>query len=155
MTYVPARQVGLAETAKLVRQALKERWPTHRFGVRIQRHSAGGWITVSWTDGPSVDEVETLTQGFRGQGYDSLSECRTYHDVSVIGAAGASERVHFACERVACVRATSPQLRARAEAQLLAGRGWVSAPADRRARLAGEHYCFDDLVARAALSLGA
>ncbi|WP_338423309.1 LPD29 domain-containing protein, partial [Xylella fastidiosa] len=41
-----------AETAKLVRKALKESFPDIKFSVKSSNYSGGASIRVSWIDGP-------------------------------------------------------------------------------------------------------
>jgi hypothetical protein len=49
------------ETAKLVRQSLKEAFPGVKFAVRSSTYSGGASIDVSWTDGPNAVQVESIT----------------------------------------------------------------------------------------------
>lgn len=62
--------LSVAETAKLVRQALKESFPGIKFGVRSKSYSGGASINVDWTDGPNVNQVEWVTSSFEGAYFD-------------------------------------------------------------------------------------
>src|ERR1700712_5967829 len=59
-----------AETAKLVRQSLKEAFPGVKFSVRSSTYSGGASIDVSWIDGPNAAQVESITKGFRAAYFD-------------------------------------------------------------------------------------
>ena len=55
-----------AETAKLIRQALKEAFPGVKFSVRSSTYGGGASITVGWTDGPTSDQVDGILNVFEG-----------------------------------------------------------------------------------------
>lgn len=63
--------VTVAETAKLVRTALKEAFPGVKFSVRSTSYSGGSSVRAGWTDGPQVAEVDKvvqpLTEGYRSR----------------------------------------------------------------------------------------
>ncbi|QIE29810.1 LPD29 domain-containing protein [Caballeronia sp. SBC2] len=59
-----------AETAKLVRQSLKEAFPGVKFSVRSSTYSGGTSIDVSWINGPNAVQVESITKGFRAAYFD-------------------------------------------------------------------------------------
>ncbi len=61
-----------------MRKALKAAFPGLKISVRMGRGTAYGSADVSWTDGPSVDEVEAVTELFRGQGFDGMTDSTTY-----------------------------------------------------------------------------
>jgi len=64
---IPERTLGAKETAKLLRMTLKETFPGVRFSVRIARHSLCESVNVSWTDGPTSKEVNTVLDVYRDQ----------------------------------------------------------------------------------------
>lgn len=70
-----------AETAALVRQALKEAFAGVKFSVKSKTYSGGASITVSWTDGPNAVQVESVTQGFKGSYVDGSIDYKgsVYH----------------------------------------------------------------------------
>jgi hypothetical protein len=59
-----------AETAKLIRQSLKEAFTGVKFSVRSSAYSGGASIDVSWTDGPNAAQVESITKGFKAAYFD-------------------------------------------------------------------------------------
>lgn len=64
------RYITAAETAKLVRKALKESFPDVKFSVRSHNYSGGASLTVAWTDGPNIKQVESVTCRFQGSYFD-------------------------------------------------------------------------------------
>ena len=61
-----------AETAKLVRKDLKKHFPTIKFGVRSDSYSIGAAIRINWTDGPTEDQVESVTSVYESKGFDGM-----------------------------------------------------------------------------------
>lgn len=103
-----ARYIAVAETAKLVRAALKRAFPAVKFSVRSQSYAGGSCANIGWTDGPTDSRVSAIVARFSGVGFDSSTDCRTYHDSVLLpdgslGERGAdgrlpagAELVHFA-----------------------------------------------------------
>lgn len=90
--YVAPRYLSAAETAKLVRQALKREFPGVKFSVRSSRGSA---INIDWTDGPTGREVDRVVGVFAGGGFDGMIDMR-YSSEAWIEQDGT---VHFAGTR--------------------------------------------------------
>jgi hypothetical protein len=67
-----------AETAKLVRKALKDKFPGQKFSVRSDTYSGGASIRVRWTGGPTVENVKAVTEPFEGGGFDASIDLK-YH----------------------------------------------------------------------------
>lgn len=59
--------VTAVDTAKLVRQALKEAFPGIKFSVRTDTS-----IRVRWTDGPNEEQVKAVVNCFRGGYFDGM-----------------------------------------------------------------------------------
>lgn len=59
-----------AETAKLVRAALKEAFPGIKFSVRSSTYSGGASMSVGWTDGPNTAQVDAVVGVFEGSYFD-------------------------------------------------------------------------------------
>ena len=53
--------------------ALKAAFPGARIFVRMSLGTDYGNASVSWTDGPSVDEVKAVTDRFEGRGFDGMT----------------------------------------------------------------------------------
>ncbi len=69
-----ARYINTAETAKMIRAALKEAFPGVTFGVRSHVYSGGSSIRVDWLDGPTQAMVDALIGEYRGQGFDGMTD---------------------------------------------------------------------------------
>lgn len=66
--------LSCAETAKLVRKALKEAFPGIKFSVRSKTYSGGASIDVHWTDGPADCQVKPLVCAFQGGSFDAMTD---------------------------------------------------------------------------------
>jgi hypothetical protein len=79
-TYTPKEHLSCAETAKLVRKSLKQQFPGVKFSVRSDTYSGGASIDVSWTDGPTSSEVDTVTNAYRGADFDGMVDLKSYNE---------------------------------------------------------------------------
>lgn len=70
--------LSVADTAKLVRTALKRAFPEQAFGVRSSSYAGGASIDVSWWDGPTASEVDAVVDGFAGKGFDGSIDLAYY-----------------------------------------------------------------------------
>lgn len=88
-----------AETAKLVRVALKEAFPDVKFGVRAKTYSGGASMTITWTDGPNNAQVEAIAKRFKGAYFDGSIDYKgsVYHMVN-------GEQVSFGADFIHCTR---------------------------------------------------
>ena len=71
-TQTSPRYLSAAETAKLVRQALKREFADTKFSVRSSTYSGGASIDVSWTDGPRTSRVEAVAKEYQGGRFDGM-----------------------------------------------------------------------------------
>jgi len=67
------RKLDVAEAAKLLRKELKEKFPTTKFSVRIDRYSMGESIDVRWKDGPATARIDPLLWKYQDIDYDEAS----------------------------------------------------------------------------------
>lgn len=75
-----SHHLSCAETAKLLRLALKEAFPGVKFGVRSSTYAGGASINVTWTDGPRVEDVSTVAKAFEGASFDGMTDLKSYHE---------------------------------------------------------------------------
>ena len=68
--------LSAAETAKLVRAALKRGFAGVRFSVRSHTYAGGASIAVEWTDGPTAKVVEAVTEQFAGGRFDGMIDMK-------------------------------------------------------------------------------
>jgi hypothetical protein len=75
--------LSCADTAKLIRLALRDAFPGVTFSVRSKVYSGGASITVRYTDGPDVRDVKRVTDGFAGKDFDGMIDLGFYVDAIV------------------------------------------------------------------------
>lgn len=92
-----AKYISTKETAALLRQALKAAFPTTKFSVRKGTGTGSSWIDVSWTDGPTVDAVDAVTNTYRGRQFNGMTDNYDELPNQLIAFAGEEmpEEVHF------------------------------------------------------------
>lgn len=98
-----------AETAKLIRAALKEAFPGVKFSVRSDSYSLGASINVRWTDGPTQSAVSAVTEAFRAADFDAMTDSTNYRPATVID----GQPVRFGAEFVFATRSRSAEFDAR------------------------------------------
>jgi hypothetical protein len=113
-----ARYLTCAETAKLVRAALKQAFPGVRFSVRCDTYAGGASIDVGWTDGPTPTAVERVARRFEGASFDGQIDLKSYHESLLAGPDGAVEQVHYGADFIFCQRELSDGYTARLAARL-------------------------------------
>jgi hypothetical protein len=79
------KYLSCAETAKLVRTALKEAFSGVKFSVRSSVYSGGASINVGWTDGPSADQVKGIVSAFEGSYFDGMTDYKGINYSSLDG----------------------------------------------------------------------
>lgn len=75
-----SRYLSCAETAKLIRVALKAAFPATKFSVRSSTYAGGASIRVGWVDGPTVRLVNTVAKDFEGGGFDGSIDLKFNYD---------------------------------------------------------------------------
>ena len=70
------KYLSCAETAKLVRTALKKNFPGVTFSVRSDVYSGGASIDVSWVLGPTTKEVDAIAGQYESADFDGVSTWR-------------------------------------------------------------------------------
>ena len=71
-THQPTQYLSCAETAKLVRGALKAAFPGVKFSVKSSVYSGGASISVKWVDGPRQRDVERVAGQYAGGRFDGM-----------------------------------------------------------------------------------
>lgn len=96
-----AKYLTCAETAKLVRKALKARFgKKQKFSVRSKTYSGGASIDVSWTDGPTTREVDKVAKLFAGATFDGMIDLKSHHTSLLSNEDGSVEEVRFGSDFV-------------------------------------------------------
>lgn len=97
--------ISCADTAKLVRQALKEAFPGVKFSVRSSTYAGGASINVRWADGPTAAMVETIASTFSGSYFDGSTDYKGSTYALIDG-----KQVRFGADFIFCNRDTSRAL---------------------------------------------
>lgn len=86
-----------AETAKLIRQALKESFQDVKFSVKSKTYSGGASISVSWTDGPNNAQVEAVAGHFEASYFDGSIDYKgpIYHMLDGQQVRFGADFIHF------------------------------------------------------------
>jgi len=77
--------LSCADTAKLVRAALKETFPGVKFSVRSSVYSGGASINVNYVDGPTYDQVKAVVSVFEGSYFDGMTDYKGLNYSSIDG----------------------------------------------------------------------
>lgn len=93
------RWISAAETAKLIRAALKAAFPAQKFSVRTSVYSMGASINVNWTGGPDQKAVTEIAGAFSGSNFDGMTDSMTSIERTLDG-----ERVRYGADFVFCDR---------------------------------------------------
>lgn len=97
--------VSTTNTAKLIRVALKARFPKTKFSVRSDKYAGGSSIRVGWTDGPTVALVDAVVQPFAGSGFDGMTDSK-YNVGAWLMPDGSAEirkvDAHYGADRAEC-----------------------------------------------------
>ena len=91
-----------AETAKLVRQALKEAFPGVKFSVRGKTYAGGASMRVEWLDGPNTAQVEAVADHFKASYFDGSIDYQgsIYHMMD-------GQQIRFGADYINCERGYS------------------------------------------------
>jgi hypothetical protein len=101
--------MSVAETAKLVRKALKAEFPGTKFSVRSDSYAGGASIRVRWTDGPLETQVKAVTSLYNGATFDGMIDLKEYHDSILVDEHGNPRVVHFGADFIFTDRDVSPE----------------------------------------------
>jgi hypothetical protein len=75
------KYITCADTAAMLRKALKESFKGIKFSVKSRTYSMGASIDVRWEDGPNAAQVEAITNRFQGSYFDGMQDLKgaRYH----------------------------------------------------------------------------
>lgn len=97
--YSKAKWYRTAETAALVRAALKEKFAGVKFSITSSVYSGGSSIRVRWTGGPSEQEVREVTWGFTAGTFNGMIDLYEYKQNELFG-----QPVRFSASFIFCER---------------------------------------------------
>lgn len=74
LTHASNGDGGAKLAAKNIRVELKRRFPKTRFSVRLRRGGGSDALNVSWTDGPTVEQVTTLLNKYKRGSFNGMQD---------------------------------------------------------------------------------
>ena len=103
--------LSCADTARLLRQALKRTFSGVKFSVRSDVYAGGASIDISWNDGPTEQAVKVLADDFAAADFDAMQDLKTYRAPELVPDPEYGVReIHFGADYVFCKRAISDEL---------------------------------------------
>lgn len=105
------RRIDTPEVAKLIRKALKAKFPGQKFSVRSSRYAGGCSVDVRWTDGPTVPAVDAVIGLYQGASFDGMTDMKSYHE-SMLSTEDGAEVVRFSADFVHSHREMSDEWKA-------------------------------------------
>lgn len=63
-----------ANTAKAIRKELKKEFPLTKFSVTSQIFAGGNSVHIEWTDGPTMDQVDKITNKYQEGHFNSMED---------------------------------------------------------------------------------
>ena len=79
--------IDTTTVAKMIRKDLKEAFKGVKFSVKSDKYSGGSSINISYTDGPTVDEVKNIVAKYEGADFDGMQDLKTNKDIIIDGVA--------------------------------------------------------------------
>lgn len=79
--------------AKNIRIELKKAFPLIKFSVTTSKFAGGDSVRVGWTDGVTVNEVDTITNKYKGGDFDGSDDLYTYKDSAWMDAFGSAKYI--------------------------------------------------------------
>jgi hypothetical protein len=100
-TAIEIMSATVKETAAALRSALREAFPGVKFSVRMATGTAYGWISLSWTDGPTSAQVRKIAANFESERFSGLDD--SYHSTGVTqwSCCGITDQRSISRERIA------------------------------------------------------
>ena len=116
MSATETEYLSCADTAKMLRQALKAGFPGVKFSIKSRRFAGGDAIDVSWIDGPVSKQVDEIIDRYSAgdfNGMEDLYEYRRDYWIKAFGARSAHARRSSRTSTPRSARSTRAPRRAR------------------------------------------
>lgn len=102
------RSYTTAGTAQLIREALKQAFPTVKFSVTSSTFANGSSVDIAYTDGPSNRQIEQVYAPFISGHFNSQEDMYEYHrEPTAINEAGQLARVSYGAKYISDHRSYS------------------------------------------------
>lgn len=88
----------VTESAKDIRVILKAEWPKTKFSVRSERYAGGSSVDLTWTDGPTLTQVDQVVEhcaGYENGYYTDYIITQRYTSREVMETAAATVAAHY------------------------------------------------------------
>ena len=69
---------GSAQCAAAIRTELKTKFPNYKFSVTSDNFSMGSSVNISWTDGPTAGQVESVTRKYQYGHFNGMEDIYEY-----------------------------------------------------------------------------
>jgi hypothetical protein len=98
------------DTAKMVRQALRNAFPGQKFSVRCGTGTGSAWMHVSWIDGPTTRQVDAIVGHYEGRRFNGMTDSYDDAGTALVAFEGAEmpEVVRYCCDGINTSRSFSP-----------------------------------------------
>ena len=70
-----------ATAAKAIKNELKKQFPGIKFSVRSDNFAGGNSVDIEWMDGPTVEEVEQITDKYQYGHFDGMVDMYEYSNM--------------------------------------------------------------------------
>jgi hypothetical protein len=85
-----------ALAASNIRAELKRAFPGIKFSVRSKTFSGGDSVDVSWTDGPTIAQVDKIADKYSAGSFDGMTDCYNYSSSAWTSVFGDAKYIHTA-----------------------------------------------------------
>lgn len=108
-----------ADTAKLVREVLKEQFPGTKFSVRSKTYAGGASIDISYVDGPRSREVEAACDHLRSSDFNAMIDLKESRGGTLFVDGDEFEQVHYGADYISAHREFSAEVEVAAKARIV------------------------------------
>lgn len=116
---VTHKWLSCADTAKLVREVLKAKFPATKFSVRSKTYAGGASIDIGYTDGPPAREVEAACDHLRASDFNSMEDLKEYRGGTLFADGQEFEQVHYGADYISAHREFSPEVEDAVKARIV------------------------------------
>lgn len=116
---VTHKWLSCADTAKLVREVLKAKFPGTKFSVRSSNYAGGASISISYIDGPPSREVESACDHLRASDFNAMEDLKEYRGGTLLVEGEEFEQIHYGADYISARREFTPAVEDEAKARIV------------------------------------
>ena len=75
-----SKKTGRVLAASNIRRQLKRKFPDVKFSVKSESYSGGCSVDVSWTDGPTSDQIAEILNPYQYGNFDGMTDCYNHNE---------------------------------------------------------------------------